>query len=406
MRLENIIPFLSFLVLICSTSLTFSLGKVDVAEDGMLLVDGKRTFIIGSYHLAKSERPYQELAKAGFNLVRAGASKEDFDRAHKAGLWVWHSIGTLDLNNMTESAQQLREKVDEFKTHPALLMWESVDEPAWTWNKAECRVPPEPFIEAYKLIKSIDPNHLLYMNHAPVNLVSTMQKYNPGTDIVACDIYPVIPHGIRPMFALFPDGQQGDLLNCTISQVGEYTDKMRCVAGSGRPMVMVLQGFSWEMLRKEEERDPNMILYPSFHQSRFMAYNAIIHGANGILYWGTSYTPQPSEFWTNLKKVVSELSSLQKVLAAEPCQIELGKRYHETGHSIDAGVEILTKKFDNSLYLITANADKNPVKITLTGLPSFERAIIIGENRSLKIINGELTDSYEPFDVHIYRLDK
>ena len=44
--------------------------KVMIDDDGMILIGGKRTFILGSYHLAKGEQPFQELSKAGFNLVR------------------------------------------------------------------------------------------------------------------------------------------------------------------------------------------------------------------------------------------------------------------------------------------------------------------------------------------------
>lgn len=36
-------------------------------EDGMLVIDGKRTFIIGSYHHPKTSRPFNELAKHGYN---------------------------------------------------------------------------------------------------------------------------------------------------------------------------------------------------------------------------------------------------------------------------------------------------------------------------------------------------
>ena len=88
---------------------------------------------------------------------------------------------------------------------------------------------------------------------------------------------------------------------------------------------MVLQGFSWEMLRKEEERDATKILFPTLHQARFMAYNAIIHGANGIVYWGMSYTPQPSEFWTNLKKVTKEVGGLEEVLSAKTIPVDIKK---------------------------------------------------------------------------------
>lgn len=402
--------FLSFLLIIFSLIVCTKNEKQQVEKknmyknDGMLLINGKRTFIIGTYHLPKSKNPYQELKKAGFNYLRVSANKDQLDKAQQNNLWTWISLGSINPEKKDESRTRIKENVRKFKDHPALLCWETVDEPAFTWNSAEARVQPEPLIQTYNLIKKEDSEHLIYMNHAPVNLVSTMQKYNPGNDIVACDVYPVIPHGIRPSFAIFPDGLQGDLLNPYISQVGEYVDKMRRVAGSGKPLFMVLQGFAWEMLRKENDRDAKMIKYPTYDESRFMAYNAIIHGATGLVYWGTAYTPQPSPFWSDLKKVTRELGAMQNILAAKSVNLKIEKSYHELGHTVDAGIEILAKKYNNKTYLLTANADKNPVKITFNFLQNYARGKVLTENRTIQIEDCEMTDSYKPFDVHIYEL--
>lgn len=379
-------------------------GGIGYDSDGMLLIEGQRTFIIGSYHLPKSDSPYRELHDNGFNLLRTGASIGELDSCLQNELKAWVTIGAIDAQNPAKSKAAILERVNNVKGHPALLMWETVDEPAWTWLKAEPRVKPELIIQTYQSVKAVDPDHLFYLNHAPVNLVSTLRAYNPGTDVVACDIYPVIPHGIKPMYALFPDGKQGDLSNCTISQVGEYADKMRRVAGPDKPVFMVLQGFAWELLRKKEEQDPSKILFPDFRQTRFMAWNAIIHGANGLIYWGTHYTPQPSQFWSDLKKVTRELADLQPVLSAPAVDMSIAKYYHETGHSIDAGVEIVAKRLEGTLYLLTANADKNPVKISLSGFGKKKRCEVINEGRTLKIFDDRITDFFEPFDVHIYKL--
>jgi len=372
-------------------------------SDGMLIINGKRTFILGSYHLPKSENPYQELAEAGFNLVHAPSKIETLDQAQKAGLHAWVTVGTLNPEKQEESAEKLTNKIKKFKDHPALLIWESVDEPAWTWNKAECRIPPEPFAKGYELIKSIDPEHLMYMNHAPTNLVSTLQKYNSGTDIVACDVYPVIAPNTPPMFALFPDGYQGDLLNTYISQVGTYTKKMRKVAGIDRPLFMVLQGFAWENLRKKNRTD-SLIRYPTKLETRFMAYHAIINGANGINYWGHAYTPQPSPFWSDLKSVVSELASIQDILVAPTKTMRVVKSYHELGHSIDMGIEIMVKKARGTYFLITANADKNPAKVSISGFGRDNIAKVLFEDQTIKIKDRVITDTYKPFEVHVYQL--
>jgi hypothetical protein len=402
--------FVSILVVIscfygCMKKETVPLNQAHRDDDGMLIIDGARTFVIGAYHLPKAEEPYRALKENGYNLIHVDANLKDLDAAHQYQLKTWISTGYIKDNNREEDQKRIAGVISEFKSHPALLCWEIADEPAFTWNSAELRIQPEPMLETYRLIKNIDPEHLVYTNHGPVNLVSTLQKYNLSTDIVACDVYPVIPHGIMPTYALFADGLQGDLLNPYISQVGEYTDKMQRVVDHLKPVFMVLQGFSWEMLKEEKERNTGMILYPSYEQSRFMAFDAIIHGAVGLNYWGMSYTPQPSDFMNDLNRVAREMADLQPVLSARETKINLEMVYHELGHSIDSGVELLSKQVDGIKYLITANADKNPVRVSFRGLSTFKSAKVLNENRSVSIQSGSLTDDYKPFDVHIYELE-
>ncbi len=373
-------------------------------NDGMLVINGKRTFVIGSYHHPKSSRPFEELAKHGYNYTRVKTDEAELDSAQAYNLMTWIVTGSIKSENRNADKERIALLVNRFKNHPSLLCWEMEDEPAFTWNSAEPRIKPEPLIETYQLIKQEDPHHLIITNHGPVNLISTLQEYNSSTDIIACDVYPVIPRGIKPTYALYPDGLQGDLLNPYISQVGKYVDKMKKVVNNSKPVFMVLQAFSWEMLKKEEDRDTTMIRYPTYKESRFMAFNAIIHGATGILYWGSSYTPQPSSCISDLNKVTGELAKMQEILAANNTELNITKKYHELRYSVDTGIEILSKKINDKFYLLTVNSDKNPVKISLTGLDKYKNANVLNEARTVTIENGELTDLYEPFDVHIYEL--
>ena len=135
-----------------------------------------------------------------------------------------------------------------------------------------------------------------------------------------------------------------------------------------------------------------------------MAYNAIIHGANGILYWGMKYTPQPSSFISNLYKVTNELSDMLEILSTPDSDIQINKRYHELMYSVDAGVELIVKEVNSNVYLLTVNSDKNPVKVSLSNIGRYESARVLKENRTITLENGEFTDTYKPFDVHIYEL--
>jgi len=400
-----------FLVVVMSVSVCAMAQPIVTAfdDDGMITVNGKRTLIVGSYYEAKSDRPFGEMAEAGFNVVRTDGAPEAMDKCREAGLMTWVSVGAIDLNDREKTTQTLVDAVNKIKEHPALAFIETVDEPAWTNMKAEARVPWQVFAETYPIIKQQDPNHLLYMNHAPTNLVKTMKQYNAGTDIVACDIYPVNPGGLKSMYALFPDGFQGDLNNEHISQVGEYVDKMRQVTGPNRPLLMVLQAFAWEALENKEgleERREEKILYPTSAQTRFMAFQSPIKGANGIIYWGSHSTPQPSDAWTGIKKVTREVADLAEVLATRTAPQAVSIDYHEMGHSVDDGVQTLAKEFGDKLYVFTCNADKNACKATLADFGGWKSCKVLNENRDLPLENSTMTDTWRRFDVHIYEFSR
>lgn len=368
--------------------------RVTCDDDEMLVVDGRRRFILGAYSGPDGDDPEGDLAAAGFRLLHTDLDMGALDRAHALGLWAWLSVG----------ADDPAEAVRRYRHHPALLFWETEDEPAWTWNEAGAKWTPEVLIAAYRAIKAEDPGRPVYVNHAPTNLVETLTRYRAAADITACDVYPVIPPGIRIQYALFPDGLQSDLLNPYISQVGRYTDKMRRVAGPGRSMFMVLQGFAWEMLRDEDDRDPAMIRYPTYEETRFMAYQAVIHGAHGLIYWGLHRTPVSSPFWADLCRVVGELAALEPVLAARPRLLPVRRRYHEMGHSVDAGIELTARTVEGRTWLLAANADKNPARVTLSGLDAWRSADVVGEDRRVALVGGALTDEFAPFGVHVYEL--
>ena len=348
----------AFLASTLSSPLLGASTKVAVDPDGMLSINGRRTFVLGTYSLPKVTSPWKEVHEAGLNVVHVGGKPEELQLAKTNGLNMWVTLGSIDPAKRAQDEARIRKQVDALKGDPALLFWETEDEPAYIWNSpGRIRVPAERIIETYSFVKRFDPAHPFYLNHAPANLVSTLQKYNEGTDIVATDIYPVIPPSIPPMYGLFEDGRQGDFLNNYISQVGQYTRKMRQVAGPSRAVFMVLQAFAWEDLRKEK-RDPKLVLFPTRDQLRFMAYQAIVNGANGLLYWGLEYAP--AAFWADLKKVLVEVSSLGALLTKSPDK-QVKVSYHDLGHSIDLGLE--WRYLGGTLLVV--NGDPNTVEATL-----------------------------------------
>lgn len=394
----------------CSCQAIAARNIVTVEKAGHLLVNGKRFFPLGLYGKPSGENPFGRMAQAGFNLVQAAFDPETFDAAAKSGIYCWIPLGdTLDLSTERQTREaRIRQTVSAAKDHPALLMYESTDEPAWTWNDpAKPRAAAENLAMGYRLVKELDPNHPVTLNHAPQNTVATLRKYNAACDAVSVDIYPIIPPDILHIYGLTRDRRHGDLRNQTPSCVGEYVDKMRQVAGPGRPVWMVLQGFAWAAL-DDATRIKSSIVYPSYEQTRYMAWQSVIHGCNGIIYWGTHTLQQPGECWSGITRVVRELADLHDVLVADEVPVPLEKDYDELGYSIDAGVEASVRDAGGFRYLLTANSSTDPAGATFRGLKGFPdgEAEVVGEGRTVTAKNGALHDNYAGLAVHIYRARK
>ncbi|MCK9411916.1 MAG: hypothetical protein M0Q53_06420 [Prolixibacteraceae bacterium] len=379
-----------------------SLSSYDA--DGMIRIRGKRTFLLGLYQKPNQPKSLESLVKTGYNLVNLPANIHILDSAEVAGINVWVTLGTIEPSNRKISWQKIRQTVTALKNHKSIIAWELADEPAYTWNSNQLRILPSIMTETHDSVKKADSAHLIYLNHAPVNLVQTMRNYNPSNDITACDIYPVIPTGIKTMYALNKDGRQGDLPNTTLSQVGDYVDKMRRVCGPNRPLLMVLQGFAWEMLRPAAERDSSKILYPTYEESWFMAWDAILHGANGLIWWGTAFTPAGHPFHKDLTRVVNDLASINSVLSLPAKSNTIRFRYQEMGHSVSRGIEVMVKQDEKNIWILTANTESYPVKVDILLPFVSKKAEVLFENRTAIIKNDCLTENYKPFEVHLYKL--
>ncbi len=374
------------------------------SADGMMNIHGKRTFLLGLYQKPNQPNSLESLVKTGFNLINLPADIGILDSAKATGMNAWVTLGTIDPAKREESWKKIKQSVVLLKNHPSILAYELADEPAYTWNSDQLRILPSIMRETRDSVKKADPKHLIYLNHASVNLVETMKQYNPSNDITACDIYPVIPAGIKIMYALNSDGKQGDLPNTTLSQVGDYVDKMRQVCGPNRPLLMVLQGFAWEMLRPAAERENSKIHYPTYEELWFMSWDAILHGANGLIWWGTAFTPPEHAFHKDLAKVVNNLSSLSNLLSAPAKAYPIQFRYHEMGHSISKGIEVMVKLDGKNIWIFTVNTERYPVKADIIVPSGTTKAEVLFENRMVHFTNNCLSEKYEPYEVHLYKL--
>jgi hypothetical protein len=186
----------------------------------------------------------------------------------------------------------------------------------------------------------------VWQNHAPRNSFDLLRKHAAYCDLIGCDIYP-IP-------ALY--NGHSDLTNNRPSSVGDYTERFVQIAPD-KGNIMVLQAFAWKNLHEvpEKNRNDERGREPTYLESRFMAYDSIVRGANGLCYWGSHSAGRDSSAWTNLVPVIQELSRLQEYLAAPVIPIPIEVIPETSWWSIDRPVVCSARRVGEDWLFILVN---------------------------------------------------
>lgn len=285
---------------------------------------------------------------------------EEIKRLHKHGMWA--------------AAESL---ADSMWT----AMGKDIPQPGYGISTAPERAAKlgEGMLLGYHALREIDPKHPVWMNHAPRNTIEDLAFFDRAADIVGCDIYPV------------PETHQvkhSDLANRTLSSVGAYTRRMQDAA-PGKPTWMVLQGTGWgDFQEGNDDTTKKLMRRPRKDETRFMAYDAIVHGARGILYWGTQFVEKDSAFWIELLDVVKELDGLQHVLTAPDSPTKPMIGIAPTNRSLDRTVATLSKAVPGGDWHIIVNEFESPLAVTVAGLSGNYR--VHGEEMPVEAGDGSM----------------
>lgn len=356
-------------------------------EDKIAVVHGEPWFPIGVTSISPAADEAERLADAGFNLLvpnisssgKKEAVKATLDRAKELGLYVmeWNNAWVY---NKGESAAEGREKslgtmAANVGDHPAFLGI-MCDEALWNG------VPAADVMHGYATFRRLMPTHLFWQNQAPRNTIEDLARYCRAADVSGMDIYPV-------------EGKtHSDLPNKTLSVVGDEMDKNHLTVDGRKPIWAILQGFGWSVWEKDSSLHKRA---PTWEETRFMAYDSILHGATGIIYWGASYEDRESDIWNSLRRMASELRDLTPVLVSpEVVEIEV--------ESADGAVITMGRRVDGKLWVLAVNEREAEVEAKLQlpdGVESVERWREEGDRPLVR--DRVLVDSFGAYGVHVYR---
>jgi hypothetical protein len=285
----------------------------DFDERGFLRNQGETIFPICNTTPAKDIDALRVYSQSGFNVFMSQMpvfpQMVDYMTEAMAKFnmrWFsWDSWG-FDARSDAETAENLLRLREMLKKDPSFLGFYT-DEPA-VWA-----LPVKNFRDYYKQILRCTPEYIGWINHAPrisrsnsepAQSFATVSRFSRPADVSGFDIYP------------FPDGKiHNNLPNTTISCIGDYTEMTKEMTWGRKPVWMILQAFSWNEERggKPDKNFPR----PGAKELRFMAWNAITHGATGIGWYGRGCKDVYSEWWPELALVNFEIKYLtQKMIDA------------------------------------------------------------------------------------------
>lgn len=302
--------------------------KVWFDRQNRLIVDGKPFLVLGVYvHPADNELAYLDRIKdSPFNcVIECGPRKNVMDKIHAAGLKAFpRSPWRLD---------GARAVAREFRDHPALLGWYTIDEAPVD------RVPDKTAI--YQSFLAEDPDHpVIAVLDYPRNTDAFLGTF----DILASDPYPV---GYKRV---------------PISSAADYPVQCRERTYALRPIWQVPQAFAWDWCRKYGH--PAEDRYPTYTELRSMAWQAIAGGANGLLWYAASqiFRNSPAEDleenWGNLVKVAKEIRKHEAMILSD----------EEAPKAVSKNADIAARTFqkDGRVWVLAVNKTTAPVTGAVT----------------------------------------
>ncbi len=229
--------------------------------------------------------------------------------------------------------------------------------------------------------------------------VALLKPYAAAAEVHGVDIYPVS----------HPPGTHAGRPNKDISVVGDVT-ALVVQATPGKEHWTTLQ-IAWSGVLPPA----HVPIFPNLHQQRFMAYQAIVAGARGLVFFGGDLTEvmSPADaaagwnwtYWHRvLKHVVQELNStaVGPILTAPAATVAVQPDATD--------IRLAAREANGFLHLITVRRSPSANgQVRFSGLPGgiTEGQVLFEYDqanfRTVKVARGVFTDPFAPHDAHVYR---
>ena len=289
--------------------------------------------------------------------------------------------------------RQPRENPADDLAETRLLAWMHDDEPDFRGHD------PAMLAQKYMQWKAVDPAKPVLVNFSGGNVLggqttrAQYEQFMQSADWISNDFYPVTGWGTPAWIDYSKTIANRRTPGRALQTLADWSD--------GKPQWAIIetsnQRLSWVPNSRGVTRD----------EFRGELWHSIINGAQGVVYFPFSFNPfsfdlTPPEVVAEMTTQNARVQSVARILNASDSpttdKISLA----------NATLEAARRTYDGDDYFFVLNmssATLNGIAVQLPGLTSLPELNVLGESRKLGLVGGKLTDSFGPWELHIYHAD-
>jgi hypothetical protein len=290
---------------------------------------------------------------------------------------------------------------------PVIYGWMHGDEPDnaqmnKVTNKYDPCIDPAIILKSYADIKAKDPTHPVYLNLSQG--VAWANWYGRGTCTGNLDMYKVSNNGYLKgsdlaSFDIYPVNNTDTATQNNLWYVAKGIDNLRAWSDDSKP--------AWCWIETTKIHDAKTSRKPTTAEVKSEVWMALVHGAKGFGYFCHSFVPPQDEAAllhdSNMINAVKVINT--QVTSLAPVLNNATTTGYVTVNSTNTTVpvDIMTKNYNNADYIFAIGMRNGFTTATFT-VKSGNRAEVIGENRTINIVEGRFSDDYSPYAVHLYKV--
>jgi hypothetical protein len=366
-------------------------------EKGRFRVHGEPFFPMGIYNYSCNpgsnifnESILAQVGAAGFNcLLYNEGSRESLDILLKHGLKA-----LLQVNRGLEACTDRRSAQEElvekgpvrWKEHPAFFAyWADSPDAVFYHAKYSRAASLQRMTIGHQTLRAADPHHPVIWCFAHRD---TFPDYIGTSDALMTFFYPI---------------GQADFTVASISDIMIQPAKR---AAATKPVWFISQAIDLTLDREGKKPAP-ADFRPTPQEMRAMNYLALVEGVQGLTIYASGGSSKPGVYnnlieypaqWKEALRIASEVRYLSPVLAAGITK----QTVHVQPQEAISSIRYREIEYQGGHYLIAVNITKTTVPVRWYFSQPVQPMVLF-EDRASTEKSIEISDIFQPYDVHIYR---